>query len=196
MRNILINNNFKKMSRIGKLPITIPKGVTVEITESNVVKVKGPKGELETPIHDNIKLELKDDQVICTRKKEDKFTRSLHGLSRTLIANMVEGVEKGFEKRLEIQGVGYRANIQGKKVVLSLGYSHPIEYTAPEGITIELDKEKKNILIVKGINKQQVGEVAANIRSYRKPEPYKGKGIRYEGEEIIRKAGKTAGKEK
>lgn len=184
------------MSRIGKLPITIPKGVTVEITESNVVKVKGPKGELETPIHDNIKLELKDDQVICTRKKEDKFTRSLHGLSRTLIANMVEGVEKGFEKRLEIQGVGYRANIQGKKVVLSLGYSHPIEYTAPEGITIELDKEKKNILIVKGINKQQVGEVAANIRSYRKPEPYKGKGIRYEGEEIIRKAGKTAGKEK
>jgi len=184
------------MSRIGKVPVEIPNGITIELTNDNVVKVKGPKGELTTPIHKNIKVEIKDNEVICTRLKEDTFTRGLHGLSRTLIANMVEGVSKGFEKRLEIQGVGYRANIQGKKVVLSLGYSHPIEFTAPEGITVELDKEKKNIIIVSGINKQMVGEVAANIRSYRKPEPYKGKGIRYEGENIIRKAGKTAGKEK
>lgn len=180
------------MSRIGKLPIPVPSGVTVEKRDGNVIFVKGPKGELSFPIHDLIKVEIKDDQVICTRTTEEKIQKSLHGLSRTLIANMIEGVTNGFQKKLEIQGVGYRANIQGNKVVLSLGYSHPIEYTPPEGTKIEIDAEKKNILIISGTNKQIVGEVAAKIRSYRKPEPYKGKGIRYEGEHVSRKAGKAA----
>jgi len=180
------------MSRIGKLPITIPNGVTVEKRDGNLIVVKGPKGELSFPIHELINVEIKDNEVVCTRTTEEKIQKSLHGLSRTLIANMIEGVTDGFQKRLEIQGVGYRANIQGNKCVLSLGYSHPIEYTAPEGIKIELDAEKKNVLVVSGVNKQVVGEVAAKIRSYRKPEPYKGKGIRYEGEHVQRKAGKAA----
>lgn len=184
------------MSRIGKLPIIIPNGVTVEKLDNNLVKIKGPKGELSFPIHEKITIEIKPDEVVCTRNTDDKTGRSLHGLSRTLIYNMVEGVTKGFEKRLEIQGVGYRANIQGKKTVLSLGYSHPIEFTAPEGINIALDQEKKNIIVITGIDKQLVGEVAAKIRGYKKPEPYKGKGIRYEGEYVARKAGKAAGKDK
>jgi large subunit ribosomal protein L6 len=181
------------MSRIGKLPIEIPDGVTVELKDG-LVTVKGPKGELSEKIHERIKVEVKDKEVICSRSDEDKFSKSLHGLSRNLIANMVEGVTKGFEKRLEIIGVGYKAQPSGKKITLNLGHSHPIEYMAPEGITFELDKDKKNIVIVSGISKQMVGEVAAKIRSYRKPEPYKGKGIRYEGEYVARKAGKAVAK--
>lgn len=181
------------MSRIGKLPIEIPEGVTVEVKDGTV-GVKGPKGELSEKIHPQIKVEIKENQIICTRSDEDKFSRSLHGLSRNLIANMIQGVTKGFEKRLEIQGVGYKAQASGKKITLNLGFSHPIELNAPEGITIEQDKDKKNIIIISGINKQIVGEVAAKIRSYRKPEPYKGKGIRYEGEYVARKAGKAVAK--
>jgi large subunit ribosomal protein L6 len=181
------------MSRIGKVPISIPDGVTVEIKDG-VCHVKGPKGELSERIHERIKVEIKDNEVICTRGDEDKFSRSLHGLSRKLIANMVEGVTKGFEKRLEIIGVGYKAQPSGSKITLNLGFSHPIEYKAPEGITFDLDKEKKNIVIVSGINKQIVGEVAAKIRSYRKPEPYKGKGVRYVDEYVARKAGKAVAK--
>lgn len=185
------------MSRIGKLPIEIPGGVTVEKKDGNMIVVKGPKGELSVKIHENMNVDIQDNQVIVTRPNNEKFNMSLHGLSRTLISNLVEGVTKGFEKRLEINGVGYRANIQGRKAVLSLGYSHPVEYEAPEGIDLAIDQEKKNIIIVSGADKQLVGQVAAKIRSYRKPEPYKGKGIRYEGEEIQRKAGKaaSAGKE-
>lgn len=180
------------MSRIGKNPITIPEGITVEKRDGNVIFVKGPKGELSTPIHKKIKVDIKDGEITCSRSSDDKFDRSLHGLSRSLIMNMILGVTEGFEKKLEILGVGYRVNLQGRKAVLSLGFSHPIEYEAPEGINLELDKEKKNILIISGINKQTVGEVAAKIRSYRKPEPYKGKGIRYLGEQVARKAGKAA----
>ena len=181
------------MSRIGKLPITIPAGVTIEI-KNNLVTVKGPKGELSEQIHGKIAVEQKGDQIIVKRVDEDKFARSLHGLSRNLINNMVIGVTVGFKKELEIVGVGYKAQAQGNKVTLNLGYSHPIQYTAPEGITFEQDKDRKNILAVSGINKQVVGEVAAKIRSYRKPEPYKGKGVKYVDEYIVRKAGKTAAK--
>ena len=180
------------MSRIGKQPVTIPKGVTTELKDGNTLFVKGPKGELTIAIHKNIKVEIKDDTIICTRKNDEKLNRSLHGLSRSLIANMIEGVTDGFEKRLEIQGVGYRAAVQGKNITLSLGFSHPIDYTPPEGVTLAIDQEKKNVIIVSGIDKQLVGESAAKIRSYKKPEPYKGKGIRYEGEHVARKAGKVA----
>lgn len=181
------------MSRIGKLPIDIPQGVTVDIKD-NLVTVKGPKGELSEQMHKKIKVEIKDNQVIVKRPGDDKFSRSLHGLTRNLINNMVIGVTEGFKKELEIVGVGYKAQAQGSKITLNLGYSHPIEYKAPEGITFEQDKDKKNIITVTGINKQVVGEVAAKIRSYRKPEPYKGKGVKYVGEYIARKAGKTAAK--
>ncbi len=184
------------MSRIGKLPITIPNGVTVEKRPGNVVHVKGPKGELNMPVHEKITVEIVEGKVNVTRSSEQKLDRSLHGLSRTLISNMIEGVTKGFSKQLEIQGVGYRASMQGSKLVLALGYSHPIEFQAPQGITISIDAEKKNILTISGTNKQTIGEVAAKIRSYRKPEPYKGKGIRYVGEHVARKAGKAAAKEK
>jgi large subunit ribosomal protein L6 len=181
------------MSRIGKLPIEIPEGVTVDIKDG-LVTVKGPNGELSERIHPKIKVEIKDNEVLCLREGEDKESKSLHGLSRNLINNMVIGVTKGFEKRLEIIGVGYKAQTSGSKATLNLGFSHPIEYQAPEGIKLDIDKEKKNILIVSGINKQVVGEVAAKIRSYRKPEPYKGKGIRYEDEYVARKVGKAVAK--
>lgn len=184
------------MSRIGKNPITIPAGVTVEKKTGNVIHVKGPKGELSMPVRENITVEIKDGTVTCTRKSDSNTDKSLHGLSRTLIANMIHGVNKGFEKRLEIQGVGYRVAIQAGKVVLSLGYSHPIEFIPPKGITVAVDGEKKNIIVVTGTDKQAIGEVAAKIRSFRKPEPYKGKGIRYVGEVVVRKAGKAAAKEK
>ncbi|MBU0667586.1 50S ribosomal protein L6 [Patescibacteria group bacterium] len=183
------------MSRIGKLPITVPNGVTVEKRDGNVIFVKGPKGELSLSVHELMNVEIKDNEITVIRSADNKQNRSLHGLSRMLIANMIEGVTKGFEKRLEIQGVGYRAAIQGRKAVLSLGFSHPIEYNPPEGVTIAVDQDKKNIIIVSGYNKQLVGEAAAKIRSFRKPEPYKGKGIRYENEYVQRKAGKAAGKE-
>ncbi|MFC1600377.1 50S ribosomal protein L6 [Patescibacteria group bacterium] len=181
------------MSRIGKLPIEIPSGVTVEMKDGMCV-VKGPNGTLQERIHERITVEIGEKEVVVKRSDEENFSRSLHGLSRNLIANMVEGVTKGYEKRLEIIGVGYKAQPSGSKVTLNLGFSHPIEYVAPEGIKFELDKDKKNILIVSGISKQMVGEAAAKVRSYRKPEPYKGKGIRYEGEYVPRKTGKAVAK--
>jgi len=183
------------MSRIGKLPIQIPSGVTVD-NKDNAVSVKGPKGELKFQFHPMVSFVIEGNQITCKRKDESKTARSLHGLSRTLLLNMIDGVSKGFEKKLEIHGVGYRVAVQGAKVVLNLGHSHPIEYTLPAGIKVEIDKEKKNIMTVVGSDKQLVGQVAANIRSFRKPEPYKGKGIRYMGEHIVRKAGKAAAKEK
>lgn len=183
------------MSRIGKNPIQIPEGVTVNINE-NIVTIKGAKGELTQRIHPNIKVKVEDNAIIVERPNDLKLNKSLHGLTRTLLNNMVIGVTKGFEKQLEILGVGYRASIAGSKLTLNLGFSHPIEFNSPQGITIETDKDKKNILIVKGIDKQLVGEVSAKIRGFRKPEPYKGKGIRYLGEHVLQKAGKAAGKDK
>ena len=158
------------MSRIGKLQIKIPAGVTVEKKAGNLIHVKGPKGEMDFSLPPKISLEIAEGVVTCKRDGESQQARSLHGLSRTLVANMIEGVTKGFEKKLDIQGVGYRAALQGSKLVLNLGYSHPIEITPPKGITVAIDQEKKNILIISGINKQLVGELAAKIRSLRKPE--------------------------
>lgn len=181
------------MSRIGKLPIDIPSGV--EVTFSNgTVTVKGPKGELKQDVNPLIKIDIADNQITVVPLDETKEARSYHGLYRSLIANMTEGVTNGYQKRLEIQGVGYRAQVQGSKITLNLGFSHPVEYQVPQGITAEIDKDKNNIIIISGIDKQQVGQVAAEIREYRKPEPYKGKGVRYEGEYVRRKAGKTASK--
>lgn len=179
------------MSRIGKLPIPVPNGVTVEITGQKIV-VKGSKGELSREIHPLMGLALADNEIKVIRTGESKEERSLHGLSRTLVANMVTGVSKGFEKKLEIIGVGYRATANKNKITLSLGFSHPVEYTAPTGIEFKMDEEKKNIITVSGINKELVGEAAAKVRSYKKPEPYKGKGIRYIDEKVVRKAGKAA----
>ncbi len=179
------------MSRIGKLPISVPSGVTINVAESHV-KVKGPKGELEFTFHPRVTIELDGSTLKVLRKGEEKADRSLHGVTRTLISNMVEGVSKGFAKQLEIQGVGYRAQLAGAKLTLFLGFSHPIEFIPPKGIQLAIDAEKKNIITVSGIDKQLVGEVAAKIREYKKPEPYKGKGIRYVGEYVQRKAGKAA----
>lgn len=179
------------MSRIGKLPITVPNGVTVDVKGTHV-KVKGPKGELEFTFHPRVNIQLDGSTLKVVRDSEEKIDKSLHGVTRTLLSNMVEGVSKGFSKQLEIQGVGYRAQISGSKLTLFLGFSHPIEFMAPKGITITIDAEKKNILTVAGIDKQLVGEISAKIREYKKPEPYKGKGIRYVGEYVQRKAGKAA----
>ncbi|MGL5831444.1 MAG: 50S ribosomal protein L6 [Candidatus Altimarinota bacterium] len=183
------------MSRIGKQPVKLPSGVTVELKGQHL-SVKGPKGQLELDIHANITAEVTPEEITLKRRNDSKLSKSLHGLTRSLLSNMVEGVTQGFEKKLEILGVGYRAAIAGTKLTLNLGFSHPIEFQAPQGIAIEIDKEKKNILIIKGIDKQLLGEVAAKIRSYKKPEPYKGKGIRYVGEYVAQKAGKAAGKDK
>jgi len=180
------------MSRIGKQPVTIPAGVTITQGADGALIVKGPKGELSYTPTPEVTVVIDGDQVVITRNEETKKARSFHGLTRTLIQNMVDGVTKGFVKRLEVNGVGYKANVQGNKLVLALGYSHPIEHLIPEGIKIEIDPEKKNIIVVSGIDKQKVGQTAAEIRAYRKPEPYKGKGIKYEDEYIRRKAGKTA----
>jgi large subunit ribosomal protein L6 len=177
------------MSRIGKQPIPVPDGVEVAI-EPELVRVKGPKGELQEPVARDIDVKQEDGQIIVTRPTDRGEHRALHGLTRSLIANMVEGVTGGFEKRLEIQGVGYRAQLQGSKLVLALGYSHPVEVEAPEGIEFEVPMPTR--IVVRGISKQAVGEVAANIRKRRPPEPYKGKGIRYEGEYVVRKVGKRA----
>ena len=177
------------MSRLGKLPIDIIEGTEVKI-EDNLVMVKGPKGELKQELHKLIKVEIKDNQVIVSVANPDnKKERSLWGLFRSLINNMVVGVNNGFEKKLEINGVGYRANLQGNRIVLSVGYSHPVEYGLPEGINAQIEG---NIITINGIDKQLVGEVAAQIRKVRKPEPYKGKGIKYIDEVIRRKAGKAA----
>jgi len=179
------------MSRIGKKPVDIPAGVEVNIKEGYIV-VKGPKGELKQKLHDKVAVSIEDKQVVVNKKDETKLARSLFGLYRTLIANMVEGVVKGYEKRLEIVGVGYRAALKGKDLDLSLGFSHPVLVSPPEGIEFAVEGQQK--IVVKGIDKQLVGQVAADIRKIRKPEPYKGKGVRYEGERIIRKAGKTGKK--
>jgi len=176
------------MSRIGKLPVPVAKGVTVEISGRDV-KVKGPKGELSRSFPEGITLSLDDSQVTVGRADEEKRTRALHGLSRTLLANMVVGVSDGFTKTLELQGVGYRAQQAGEKVTLAVGYSHPVEIVPPPGIQLEV--EGNNRVHVRGIDKELVGQVAADIRKVRKPEPYKGKGIRYLGERVRRKAGKA-----
>ncbi|MCF3943886.1 50S ribosomal protein L6 [Oceanobacillus alkalisoli] len=177
------------MSRIGLKPIEIPEGVEVKL-EGNKVSVKGPKGELSKEIHQDIAIKMEDNVITLERSSDLKEYRSLHGTSRTMIANMVEGVTKGFEKSLEITGVGYRAQKQGNKLVVNAGYSHPVEIDAIDGI--EIDVPKNTELTVKGIDKELVGAVAANIRAIRPPEPYKGKGIRYVGEYVRRKEGKTA----
>ena len=180
------------MSRIGKQPVTIPAGVEVKVGNNNEVTVKGAKGTLTKTMHANMKIEVKDNQVIVTRPDDNKENRALHGLTRTLIANMVKGVSEGFQKELEVNGVGYRAQKQGKKLVMGLGYSHPVEMEEPEGITVEVPDPNK--IIVKGIDNEKVGQFAAEIRTKRPPEPYKGKGIKYATERIRRKEGKTGAK--
>ena len=178
------------MSRIGKKPITVPSGVTVSI-EPELVRVHGPRGELSERVHRDITVAQEDGQLVVTRPTDRGEHRALHGLTRSLVANMVEGVTTGFQKTLEIQGVGYRALLKGRDLELALGYSHPVPIKAPEGIEFEVPQPTR--IIVKGNSKQQVGEIAANIRKQRPPEPYKGKGIRYAGEFVRRKAGKSFG---
>jgi len=179
------------VSRIGKKAIAIPSGVNVDI-QGNLVKVKGPKGELSRTFHQLMTVEKDKDELIVKRPDDEKLSRSLHGLTRTLLANMVDGVTKGFSKNLEISGVGYRAAKQGNKLVLNLGYSHPVEFDPPAGIEFEVPAPTR--ITVRGIDKELVGQVASNIRAKRPPEPYLGKGVRYEGEKIKRKAGKTGKK--
>jgi large subunit ribosomal protein L6 len=181
------------VSRIGKQPIALSSGVEVQI-EGTAVRVKGPKGQLERQINYELALRQEDGQLIVSRSLEEKKHKALHGLTRTLIANMVTGVTQGFEKTLELFGVGYRATKQGNKLVLTVGYSHPVEINPPEGLTIEVPQPTK--IIVKGCDKEKVGALAAKIRAVREPEPYKGKGIRYEGERVRRKVGKAGGKGK
>ena len=178
------------MSRVGKQPITIPDAVTLDIKDS-VVTAKGPKGELSVAISAELKTNIKDDVLTIERQSEEQRHRQIHGLYRTLVANIITGVTQGFEKRLEIVGVGYRAEMKGKNLLLSVGFSHDILFRPTDDI--ELSTEGNNVIVVKGIDKQLVGQVAAKIRSFRPPEPYKGKGIRYAGEVVRRKAGKTAG---
>ncbi len=177
------------MSRIGRLPIAIPSGVTVTVTPDNIVTVKGPKGELTRTMAKDINIAIEDSAVVVTRPSDVKEHRALHGLTRALINNMVVGVTDGFSKTLQLVGVGYRAALKGKGLALSLGFSHPVEVEAVEGITFETPDA--NTIIVKGIDKELVGDIAADIRSWRKPEPYKGKGIKYSNEVIRRKEGKT-----
>lgn len=180
------------MSRIGRMPIAIPAGVTVDIAENNKVTVKGPKGTLERVLPVEMDIKMEADTVVVTRPSDLKKMKSLHGLTRTLIANMITGVTAGYEKVLEINGVGYRAAKSGKELTLSLGYSHPVVMVDPEGV--EAVMEGQNKIIVKGIDKEKVGQYAANIREKRAPEPYKGKGIKYADEVIRRKVGKTGKK--
>lgn len=176
------------MSRIGKLPVKIPSGVTVRV-DDHAISVKGGRGELSRTLHPDMRLTVKDDAVVVERPSESKQHRALHGLTRTLIYNMIEGVSKGFEKQLELVGVGYRASRQGEALVLNVGYSHPVRYQVPPGITVEVPEPTR--VIVRGANKEEVGQVTAEIRKVRPPEPYKGKGILNRGERIRRKAGKT-----
>jgi large subunit ribosomal protein L6 len=177
------------MSRIGKQPIPVPDGVSISV-EPEVVRVSGPRGNLEQRVPREIAVEQQDGEIVVTRPTDRGEHRALHGLTRSLIANMVEGVTQGFQKNLQIQGVGYRAQLQGRKIVLAVGYSHPVEINAPEGIDFEVPQPTQ--IIVRGIDKQAVGEVAARIRKVRPPEPYKGKGIRYQDEYVARKVGKRA----
>lgn len=180
------------MSRIGKKPVALPAGVEVSVDSKNHITIKGPNGQLEQQINPRITVEVKDGEVTLTRATDNRSDRAQHGLSRALIANMVDGVTKGYSKKLEIVGVGYRAEKKGKKLVLHLGFSHPVEMEDPDGITTETPDA--NTVIVKGIDKALVGNYASNIRAWRAPEPYKGKGIHYEGEHIRRKEGKTGAK--
>jgi len=177
------------MSRIGRLPVGIPAGVTVNIKENNVVTVKGPNGTLTQALHPEMTIEQENGTIIIKRPSDNKKYRALHGLTRSLLNNMVVGVKDGFSRKLEINGVGYRAQKQGKKLVLTIGYSHPVEMEEPDGITYEVPDA--TTIIVKGIDKQLVGEMAAKIRFKRPPEPYKGKGIKYADEIILRKEGKS-----
>ncbi len=179
------------MSRIGKAPITVPAGVQLSLSGSTL-KVKGAKGELSFELPQGIEMAQTENILRFKRDGDEPQKRSLHGLTRAHVLNMIKGVSAGFEKRLEIIGVGYRAQAGGKKITLNLGYSHPIEFQAPAGISIDMDKEQKNVIIVSGIDRQKVGQVASYIRGLRPPEPYLGKGIRYVGETVVRKAGKAA----
>jgi large subunit ribosomal protein L6 len=179
------------MSRIGKHPVVIPKGVTAKV-EGNHVHVKGPKGELDRVLHASMKVTLKDDQILVERPSDEDLHKALHGLSRTLVANMVEGVTKGFRKELELVGVGYKADQRPYGLQLALGFSHPVKYEAPNGI--KLTAPQPTSIVIEGANKEIVGQVAAEIRSIRPPEPYKGKGVKYVGEQVRRKAGKAGGK--
>ncbi len=176
------------MSRIGKLPITLPAGVKAAL-DGTALKVAGPQGSLELPLRSEVKVEIKNSEVLVTRNDDSRLSRSLHGLTRTLVANMVKGVAEGFQKKLEIIGVGYKADVQGDVVNLALGYSHPVKYALPKGIKASV--EKSTLVTIKGPDKQVVGQVAADIRALRAPEPYKGKGIKYVDEVIRRKAGKA-----
>lgn len=180
------------MSRIGKKPVVLPAGVEVKVSEDNIVTVKGPKGEISQQISPRITAVVEDNEVKFTRPSDERHDRAQHGLARALVNNMVEGVTKGYEKKLQIVGVGYRAEKKGNKLVMQLGFSHPVEMEDPEGITTETPDA--NTIIVKGIDKTLVGNYAAVIRQWRKPEPYKGKGIRYEDEHVRRKEGKTGAK--
>ncbi len=179
------------MSRIGKKPVVISEGVTVELLDDHKLQVKGPKGILTEQFNPRIDIAIEDGTILVTRKSDEKQDRSLHGLTRSLIQNMVDGVTKGYAKELEINGVGYRAALQGKTLVLNVGFSHQINMDPPEGITIEVPAQNK--IIIKGTNKQMVGEFAAKVRGKKPPEPYKGKGIKYVDEVIRRKEGKTGG---
>jgi len=174
------------MSRVGKKPIQIPAGVEVKIKE-NIVAVKGPKGELEIKIRPEIKVEKKDNEIVVRPAKETKKTKALWGLSRALIFNMVKGVAEGYEKKLEIQGIGYKANLEGEKLVLQVGFSHPVKIEPQKGIKFSVEK---NIIVVSGPDKEAVGQIAAKVKAVKKPDPYKGKGIRYLGEQIRKKSGK------
>lgn len=180
------------MSRIGRKPIAVPSGVTVNL-DNTVITVKGPKGTLSREVHKDMKVNVSENEILIERPSDNKLHRSLHGTTRSLIANMVSGVTEGFARNLELVGVGYRANKSGDKIVLNVGYSHPVEIAPEKGIEFEVTGNNK--ITVRGIDKERVGAVAAQIRSVREPEPYKGKGIKYEGERIIRKEGK-AGKKK
>ncbi|HZW38918.1 MAG TPA: 50S ribosomal protein L6 [Ignavibacteriaceae bacterium] len=179
------------MSRIGKKAITIPSGVTIT-SNNNVVKVKGPKGELMQDIHPNMNVAIKDGELTVTRPDDTRTNKALHGLTRALIQNMVTGVVEEYKKTLDIVGVGYRVELKGKNLLINIGYSHPVYFMPPDGVTLQTPTA--NQIVITGIDKQLVGMVAAKIRSIREPEPYKGKGIKYSDEQIIRKAGKTAGK--
>ena len=179
------------MSRIGRMPIAVPAGVTVDLAEGNKITVKGPKGTLERTLVPEMDIKIENGEIIVSRPNDLKRMKSLHGLTRTLIKNMVVGVTEGYEKKLEVNGVGYRAAKAGKKLTLSLGYSHPVEREDPDGIETKVEG---NIITVSGINKEKVGQYAAEIREKRKPEPYKGKGIKYSDEVIRRKVGKTGKK--
>ena len=178
------------MSKVGKKPIDIPANVTVSVGEDKKIIVKGPKGELNFPLSDDIKVEITDTQVLVTPKKDVKKFYAFWGLTRSIVANMIEGVTNGYEKKLELQGVGYKVALKGKNLDLSLGFSHSVPFDAPEGVEFAVDK---NIITITGIDKKLVGQVAADIRKIRKPEPYKGKGVRYVGEQVRRKAGKKVG---